>query len=67
MVSCTCGKPLDKVPNWLQSVQVEFICNNCPNRKTKNIAFITLENDAPEKAQTQAPEDLEAIAEDDDI
>ena len=43
MVYCSCGKALDKVPGWLQAVSVEFVCNNCPNRKTKNIAFISLE------------------------
>ena len=49
MVECSCGKTLEKVPNWLQTVTVEFICNNCPNRQTKNIAFLQLEP-APVKA-----------------
>lgn len=65
MVICACGKTLDKVPAWLDGVKVEFVCNNCPNRKLKNIAFITLENDAPAKDQVGAPEDLEAVEEDD--
>lgn len=43
MVNCKCGKAIDKVPDWLQGVNVEFACNNCPNRKTKNIAFTSLE------------------------
>jgi hypothetical protein len=43
MVKCACDKPVDKVPDWLQSVKVEFVCNNCPNRQTKNIAFVSLE------------------------
>lgn len=64
MVQCVCKKPLDKVPNWLQGVNVEFVCNNCPNRKTKNIAFITLESEGPAKDQLHAPEDLEEIDED---
>jgi hypothetical protein len=66
MVQCGCGKVLDKVPVWLGSVTVEFICNNCPNRKTKNIAFITLEADGPVKDQIQAPEDLEAVVDEDE-
>lgn len=45
MVTCTaCGKPMDKVPNWMESIKVEFICNNCPKRQTKNIAFLNVEN-----------------------
>lgn len=43
MVNCVCGKPLDKVPAWLEGIQVDFVCNNCPNRQTKNIAFISLD------------------------
>ena len=49
MVYCSCGKPMDRVPEWLSGVQVEFVCNNCPNRKVKNIASVTLE---PEVALT---------------
>jgi hypothetical protein len=43
MVKCACDKPIDKVPDWLQSAKVEFVCNNCPNRQTKNIAFVDLD------------------------
>lgn len=49
MVTCSCGRVLDKVPVWLESVTAEFVCNNCPNRKVKNIASVTLE---PEIAPT---------------
>jgi hypothetical protein len=55
MVSCTCGKKIDRVPNWFQSVKVEFVCNNCPNRQTKNIAFVSLE--APVVAKAEDPID----------
>lgn len=61
MVTCSCGKTIDKAPSWLQSVQVEFVCNNCPNRKLKNIAFITLETEGPVKDAVHAPEELEVI------
>lgn len=27
----------------MQSITVEFVCNNCPNRQHKNIAFVNLE------------------------
>ncbi len=30
MPKCICGKPLDKLPNWLEGVNVRFRCNNCP-------------------------------------
>lgn len=54
MVYCGgCGKPLEKVPSWLAGVPVEFVCNNCPNRKIKNIASVTLE---PEIAMTSKVE-----------
>lgn len=66
MVQCSCGKVLDKVPNWLSGVPVEFVCNNCPNRKTKNIAFISLETEGPAKDQLQAPEDLGDVEEGED-
>jgi len=50
MVQCSCGKTIEKVPEWLSSAKVEFVCNNCPNRTTKNIAFVSLETAAsPEK------------------
>jgi len=38
-----CGKPMEKVPRWLEGVQVTFVCNNCPNRQIKNITQVTLE------------------------
>jgi hypothetical protein len=43
MVKCACNKTIEKVPDWLQSAKVEFVCNNCPNRQVKNIAFADLD------------------------
>jgi hypothetical protein len=44
MVTCSgCGRVIERVPNWLTGVKVEFVCNNCPNRHTKNIAFVNFE------------------------
>ena len=57
MVYCSCGKALDKIPDWLRSVKVEFVCNNCPNRKVKNIAFTSLQ------PLIAAPADLGKVAE----
>lgn len=42
MIECNCGKPMDKVPNWLGSVKVQFVCNNCPNRTIKGITEVSL-------------------------
>jgi len=58
MITCTCGKTIDKVPTWMASVNVEFVCNNCPNRQTKNIAFVTLEPDVPVVSKLEVEEDL---------
>lgn len=71
MVSCSCGKPMDKVPNWLSVVTVEFVCNNCPNRKVKNIASVTLEPDLAHTAKIdtsksdQEEEDADGDTDDD--
>ncbi|RYG42765.1 hypothetical protein EON79_18265 [bacterium] len=44
MVTCSgCGKPIENIPNWLSGVKTEFVCNNCPNRSTKNIAILSAE------------------------
>ena len=53
MIQCKCGKTMDKLPDWLATVNVEFVCNNCPNRQTKNIAFISLEPNLPAAAKAE--------------
>lgn len=56
MINCTaCGRPIEKVPDWLRGTKVDFVCNNCPNRQTKNIAFMTLE--AEPKAALRGDDD----------
>lgn len=58
MIQCSaCGRPIEKVPDWLRGTKVDFICNNCPNRQTKNIAFMTL--DTEPKAAREDDEDVE--------
>lgn len=61
MIHCKCGKAIDKLPVWLSAVNVEFICNNCPNRQTKNIAFVNLEPNLPSAAKVEGDIDLEEI------
>jgi hypothetical protein len=58
---------MDKVPEWLSGVQVEFVCNNCPNRKVKNIASVTLEPEiAPTASLEPVPEIPDAEAEEEE-
>lgn len=68
MIQCSCGKTLDKVPNWLAGANVAFVCNNCPNRQTKNIAFMSLESDSPKstKADDESAVDVEEEDADED-
>jgi hypothetical protein len=65
MIQCSsCGKVLDKVPVWLASAKADFVCNNCPNRQTKNIAFMTLESEAPKAKAEDEP--IEEVTEDEE-
>lgn len=61
MIHCKCGKAIDKLPVWLSAVNVEFICNNCPNRQAKNIAFVSLEPNLPSAAKVEDGLDVEEI------
>jgi len=69
MITCKCGKTIEKVPDWMQGIDVEFICNNCPNRQTKNIAFATLDPTLPSAAKLDDDDDeemdVEEVAEED--
>ena len=67
MVNCSCGRPIDKVPDWLKSAQVEFVCNNCPNRQLKNIAFVDLDAGLKSPGKSIDGESEPMIDEDDDL
>lgn len=62
MVNCACGKPLDKVPSWLAGTNIQFVCNNCPNRTVKAITQVTLE--VPKDPEAEEPALLAAEADD---
>lgn len=62
MIQCKCGKTIEKLPTWLATANVEFVCNNCPNRQTKNIAFVSLEPNLPGAAKADGDLDVEDIA-----
>lgn len=69
MIQCSsCGKPIDKVPDWLRGTKVDFVCNNCPNRQAKNIALITLDPE-PKAPRSDDDEDIEIedIGDEEDI
>ncbi|MFZ4506224.1 MAG: hypothetical protein ACOYON_00830 [Fimbriimonas sp.] len=55
------------MPSWLFGVKVDFVCNNCPNRQTKNIAFVSLEPTVPKAAPVDEPEIDEEDPDDLDI
>ena len=68
MTHCSsCGRPIEKVPDWLRTAKVEFVCNNCPNRQTKNIAFVSLELEPPAAAKLAEEDEVEVedLAEED--
>jgi len=57
---------MDKVPDWMASIDVQFACNNCPNRQTKNIAFVNLDPTIPVTAKVEIDdEEIEDIPDED--
>lgn len=70
MVKCNCGKEIQSVPNWLQDVKVNFVCNNCPNRDLLGITEVDFSIKPPEEADTTAGKHSDAdeadFAEDDE-
>ena len=68
MITCSsCGKAIEKVPNWLQGTKADFVCNNCPNRQTKNIAFVTLDPVVPVVGAEDEEPDLDELGDDVDL
>ncbi len=61
MVKCSCGKVIDKLPDWLSEVKVQFVCTNCPNRAVKSIAHVTLEvrEEPSEQSEVSQPREDE--------
>ncbi len=65
MVQCSsCGKPIDRIPTWMSSIKTEFVCNNCPNRTMKNIAFVSL--DVTPKPVVEDEETIPELPEDEE-
>lgn len=67
MITCVCGKSIDKVPSWLEAVEIQFVCTNCPNRTVKSIADVTLAAAVTQAGETGAIEaELGEAGEDED-
>jgi hypothetical protein len=66
MVTCSCGTKIEKIPDWLSGIKVEFVCNNCPNRQHKNIAVVSAEIDRLAAAGVKDLEDDEEMPDDED-
>lgn len=48
MIRCAeCGKPLEKVPLWLETVAIRFVCDSC--RKVNPAQWLTALTDEEEK------------------
>jgi hypothetical protein len=57
---------MDKVPDWMASINVQYACNNCPNRQLKNIAFVNLDPTIPATAKIEMDEaEIEEIVDED--
>ena len=66
MVQCSsCGKVIDRIPTWMESISVEYVCNNCPNRASKNIALMAMEA-APIAKPVAVDDDVPAGLEDEE-
>lgn len=68
MIQCSsCGKVIEKVPDWLRGTKVDFVCNNCPNRQAKNIAFVTLETEPKAAREDDEDVDVEEVGDDEEL
>lgn len=60
MVKCSlCGKEIEKIPTWMQDIDVPYICTNCPNYNLRNIATIDFMTEILKKP----PETAKAVEE----
>lgn len=66
MTKCMCGKEIAAVPDWLSTVKVNFVCNNCPNRELQGITEVDLSGGLKEEEPTAKVVDKMPGAEDDD-
>lgn len=48
---------MERVPDWMASINVQFACNNCPNRQLKNIAFVNLDPTIPATSKIELDEE----------
>ena len=68
MVKCDCGRTIEKIPSWLATVKVDFVCNNCPNRQVKPISQLHAEQQAAAaKLAAEQKSVMDAIEEESDL
>lgn len=61
MVKCVCDRPIEKMPVWLESVKVDFVCTNCPKRQqVKSIAQLHNEQQRAAKVEDESMPDIDA-------
>jgi hypothetical protein len=47
----------------MQAISVAFVCNNCPNRQHKNIAFVNLDASQSTAVKETIPDEIGEDAE----
>lgn len=56
MVKCSlCGREIDKIPSWMQSIDVQYVCTNCPNNQIRNIASIDFMTEILKRPHEEKP------------
>lgn len=50
----------------MAGIKVDFVCNNCPNRQTKNIAFVNLDPILNPSAKIDAEPEIDEKVDDEE-
>jgi len=59
MITCSeCGKVLDKVPLWMQTVKVRFVCDACRKVNPQQWFPVPIAEDEEEQLARAAGEDI---------
>ncbi len=67
MITCSCGKVIERVPEWLSGVKVEFVCTNCPQRQVRSITQVSAEELIPAaKVESDPTASIDELEDEDD-
>jgi endogenous inhibitor of DNA gyrase (YacG/DUF329 family) len=59
MITCSeCGKPMEKVPLWMASVRIRFVCDNCRKVNPQQWFPLPIAEDEEERIAVQGDEDI---------